>query len=225
MSIQCKFSDLIAQMCNLSKRLLNGAGHATTRAREGGGDVLPRPPAAPIVIKVDPAERPLPRGRFHNSGKFFCAGRGWRSINRSRFMRTLVLPLLLSTFLLQWLAPPAHAQAVSWTSINVGSSTTSSFSYASGSPPSYTVAGSGTGLDGSADYWGFTNVSTCNNIEIEAQLVSESSANAGAFAGLAIRDSYDIGAGEAVIGESVSGNVEFSSRRQWWQPDDCHWSR
>src|ERR1700728_3900529 len=128
MSIQDKFNDLIAHMRGLSTRLLYGAGPQPTRAREGGGRALPRPPAEAIAIKVDPAERPLHRGRLHNCGKSFCAGRALSSISRTRFMRTLVLPLLLSTLLLQSFAMPASAQAVSWTSVAVEVGITNSFS-------------------------------------------------------------------------------------------------
>ncbi|HEY9773364.1 MAG TPA: LamG-like jellyroll fold domain-containing protein [Planktothrix sp.] len=127
-------------------------------------------------------------------------------------MRTFMLPLLVAILLVQLFAPPAVAQAVSWTNVDVGNGTTGSFTYTAGTPPSYNVSGSNTGLYGNADWFGFTNVPTCGNIEIEAQLVSESSANNGAFAGLAIRDSYDISAGESVIGESVGGNLIFTGR-------------
>jgi hypothetical protein len=109
---------------------------------------------------------------------------------------------------------PARAQAVTWTETDLEyiPPTKGTFTYTAGSPPSYTTAGTGTGFGSNYDYLAFVSTPTCGNIELEAQVTSQSSTNTAAFAGLMMRDGFDPTGAMASIGVTVGGVVSFNYR-------------
>jgi hypothetical protein len=89
------------------------------------------------------------------------------------------------------IATAAQAQAVTYTEIDLGSTgAAGSYTYASGTPPTYTVKGAGTGIasGGTSDNLGFAYTPTCGNIELSCRVASESSSASSAQAGLMIRE-------------------------------------
>lgn len=109
---------------------------------------------------------------------------------------------------------PSSAQAVNYTVVNIGDAlfTPGSFTYAAGSPPTYTLQASGSGPQLFGDNLGFAQTTAAGNVEIEAQLTSQSSTASGAISGLMLRES-DVQLGSmASIGVTVAGNIAFRYR-------------
>lgn len=105
----------------------------------------------------------------------------------------------------------AQAQAVPWTQKDIGTvQIPGSFTYAAGTPPTYTVQGTGDGNNG----FSLVYTSTTGNNEIEARLVSQSSTSAYAFAGLQMTDSVNAGntAGMVIIGVQPGLGLAFYCR-------------
>jgi hypothetical protein len=171
------------------------------------------PPAfAPRPIAVVRANDLLATLRDNWFGRMFSFESGFDY--SSKFKHWFLIAIVAAVSLWSMCNTPCFAQAVSWAEVDIGSpATAGSFVYTAGSPPLYTTAGAGSGFNSFGfDTLGFTEVATNGNIEMNAELVSESSATAGAFGGIAMRDSNDVNAGFGAIGVTVGTGVTFSSR-------------
>ncbi|MGH9552116.1 MAG: chitobiase/beta-hexosaminidase C-terminal domain-containing protein, partial [Terriglobales bacterium] len=110
-------------------------------------------------------------------------------------------------------ASASYAQAVTWTETDIGAPGASgSFSYASGTPPTYTVNGAGTGLSFITDSMAFVSTPACGNMELEANVSSQQNTGSGAIAGLCIRNSLQPACGEAIIAVTPGNGVKFYYR-------------
>jgi hypothetical protein len=149
------------------------------------------------------------RGIWLSVAAFLKSSLFWK-INKKVFL----IAFFAAISIWSMIGTPCTAQSVSWAEVDINNpGTAGSFSYAAGSPPSYTIAGAGSGINVSGyDSFGFAQVTTNGNIELNAELVSQSSATTGALGGLAMRDSLDINAGFGAIGVTVGGGVNFYSR-------------
>jgi hypothetical protein len=85
----------------------------------------------------------------------------------------------------------AHAQPVTYTQFNFNTTTAGTYTFTSGSPPKYTIAGSGTGFAAGGDSMSFVSTPAYGNIEIEGEVVSQSATASAAQAGLMIRSAND----------------------------------
>jgi hypothetical protein len=104
---------------------------------------------------------------------------------------------------------PCRAQAVTWTETDLGSTgAAGSFTYASGTPPTFTVEGAGTGF-GSPDAMAFVSTPACGCFEIEARVSSQQNTGNGAIAGLCVRDCLQPYGGKAVIAVTPGNGVNF----------------
>lgn len=104
--------------------------------------------------------------------------------------------LLLAAFLIvcsaSCLFPQASlAQPVTYTQWDITTGATGSFTYAAGSPPTYTISGAGTGFSLSGDSMSFVSTPASGNIEFEGEVVSQGATGANAQAGLMIRSTVD----------------------------------
>ncbi len=137
----------------------------------------------------------------------------WYAVNGRKVARQMLVITLL--FLLCCCAQQkCLAQAVTFTEVDIGAaqSTPGSYSYTAGTPPLYTVKGSGGGFGFFGEDLGFANAVTAGNIEIEGQLASQSSVNNGATAGLMMRESSTQLGSMASIFVTVGGGIQFIYR-------------
>lgn len=110
----------------------------------------------------------------------------------------------------------AIAQAVTWTQTDINSGSVGSKTYTPGSPGSFSISGSGTGL-GYADS-SETAVLTpaFGACEIQAQVVSQTNTGNGAIAGLCMRSGVQTSyAAEYVIGTTPANGIFFFRRVQF----------
>jgi hypothetical protein len=99
--------------------------------------------------------------------------------------------------------------STTWTQTPIGGST-GSFSSGSGT---YTVGGSGIGVDGTSDSLYFVSQTATGNIEFTAYVSGQTSSNAYAIAGLMLTDSLNSSNPQcALIGVSPQNGVNFSWR-------------
>jgi Chitobiase/beta-hexosaminidase C-terminal domain/Concanavalin A-like lectin/glucanases superfamily len=121
--------------------------------------------------------------------------------------------LLSSAFIIclgMVLSPGAHAQAVTWTQTDIGGTGASgTYSFSAGT---YTIAGAGTGIGGTADSFSYVSTPTTGNIEMTAKVTSQTNTNNYAVAGLMMRDSLNANGAGAVIGVSPANGVNFTYR-------------
>jgi len=124
----------------------------------------------------------------------------------------IALPLSLLFFAMPL---PAKAQVVTWTQTDINSGSTGSFTYSAGSPPSYTIAGSGTGpgfIDSSLTFVGTPAFGAC---EIQGQIASQTNTGNGAIAGFCMRDSVQMSySQEYIIGVTPANGIFFFKRYQ-----------
>lgn len=129
------------------------------------------------------------------------------------FKRIIECFVLMLFAQLLFCATSASAQVVTWTQNDMGSGSTGTFSYGAGTPPTYTIAGSGLGpgfLDSTETFVNTPAVSAC---EIQGQVVSQTNTSSSAVAGLCLRSSrQSYLAAEYVIGVTP-GNTIFLYRR------------
>ncbi len=124
----------------------------------------------------------------------------------------------IAIFLVQLLvcASPAVAQAVTWTQTDITSGSTGTFNYSAGNPPTYTIAGSGTGpgFVDSSETVVLTPAFGC--CEIQGQVASQTNTGNGAVAGLCMRSgtpSYY--SAEYVVGVTPANGIFFFRRAQY----------
>lgn len=125
----------------------------------------------------------------------------------------LYVVLLLS--LIVTMSTPAFAQVVTWTQNDINTGSTGTFSYGAASPPTYTIAGSGTGVGLIDD--SFTYVSTpCTQASyIQGKVVSQTNTGAGAIAGFCLRDSVQQSYAYSYnLNVTPSNGISFSRRYQ-----------
>lgn len=141
---------------------------------------------------------------------------GQKDISRQQraFKPKLVLYLVaISALLMLTFANSAKAQVVTWTQTDMASGSTGTFNYSAGTPPTYTIAGSGTGpgyIDSSETFVSTFAVSAC---EIQGQVVSQTNTASGAVAGFCLRSSLQSSLSAEYIIGVTPGNGIFLYRR------------
>jgi Concanavalin A-like lectin/glucanases superfamily/Fn3 associated/Chitobiase/beta-hexosaminidase C-terminal domain len=157
-----------------------------------------------------------PAVRLFANFKFFDVTAGSNSESVLTYFETkkvwLIYAFLVSCIFS--LPTPSYAQAVTWNEIDIGFATPAgNFTYTAGSPPTYTVQGSGAGYTGlEGEQLAFAQTDAAGNIEIEAQLASQSSTTNNASAGLMMRES-DIQVGSmAALNVTVGSGIVFTYR-------------
>jgi hypothetical protein len=117
--------------------------------------------------------------------------------------------LLLANFLALSVLP-CHAQIGTLTQTDIGGTgATGTYSYSSGT---YTIAGAGTGIGGTADSFSYVSMPASGNVEIIGKVTSQTNTSSYAVAGLMIRDSLNANAAQAVVGVSPANGVNFTYR-------------
>jgi len=129
----------------------------------------------------------------------------------SLFFNVLLLVLLLSLLL----PTDALAQAVTWTKNDINSGSVGSFTYTPGSPPSYSITGSGTGVGAVDDSFCYVNTPNTQSCIIQGKVVSQTNTGAGALAGFCIRNSLQTSYAYSYLLVVTPGNgVAFTRRYQ-----------
>lgn len=138
------------------------------------------------------------------------------SLNIPRKNARTLVSFLFSVFLLALTQnAPASAQMVTWTQTDIDAGSTGSFNYSAGSPPTYTIAGSGTGpgfIDSSE-----TVVLTpaFGALEIQGRVASQTNTGNGAIAGFCLRNSVQKSyAQEYIIAVTPGNGILFFRRYQ-----------
>jgi Chitobiase/beta-hexosaminidase C-terminal domain/Concanavalin A-like lectin/glucanases superfamily/Fn3 associated len=120
--------------------------------------------------------------------------------------------LLAVGFIFVWLivgCTGAGAQVATFTQSNIGTAT-GSYNFSGGT---YSVAGSGSGVSGTADNFSFANTPVTGNIEIEGKVQSiTGSSTSYSVAGLMIRDSLNANGATALVSVSPANGVNFTAR-------------
>lgn len=135
--------------------------------------------------------------------------------NFTKFLRYISL-LVVAHFATQVLFAtiPASAQAVTWTQTDINSGSTGTFSYGAASPPTYTIAGSGSGISGFTDSLTFVGTPAVGTFTIQGQVTSQTNTGAGALAGLCIRNSTQQEYAYSYVLAVTPGNGLVFYRRQ-----------
>jgi Concanavalin A-like lectin/glucanases superfamily/Chitobiase/beta-hexosaminidase C-terminal domain len=132
-------------------------------------------------------------------------------IGFNRLIARLTFILLLLGFGLLTTTCAGFAQAVPWTKVDLGTvPVPGTFTYTAGTPPTFTVQGSGYGLPTAV-----TEVYTpsAGNVDFEAKLDSQSSSATYAFAGISMMDSLDAAnAGLVILGAQPGPGLELYYR-------------
>ena len=132
-------------------------------------------------------------------------------IGQFRLSILSIIWLLLSLFM----AGPANAQAVPWTKNDINTGSTGVFTYTAGSPPQYSIAGSGTGVGAVDDSFCYVNTPCTQACYIQGKVVSQTNTGAGALAGFCIRDSVQTSyAYSYVLAVTPGSGITFSRRYQ-----------
>lgn len=132
--------------------------------------------------------------------------------HKKRWHQAMLFAITTLAMLL-FTAHPAVAQAVTWTQNDIGSTgITGTYTYASGSPPTYTIAGGGTGIGTSVDNLTFVSTPAAGNVEIEGRVKTQQNTNAAAEAGLMMSDNLTDHAAIAAIAVTPSNGVNFHYR-------------
>ena len=85
--------------------------------------------------------------------------------------------------------PSAVAQAVTWTKTDINTGSTGSYSYTAGSPPQFSISGTGTGVGFFDDSFVFVGTPAFSSLTLQGRVASQTNTGAGALAGLCIRNS------------------------------------
>jgi hypothetical protein len=104
---------------------------------------------------------------------------------------------------------PANSQALPLTKTDINTAAAGSLSYNTGT---YTVQGDGTGIGGTSDSFTYTWSKTTGNIELTANVASQTNTSNYAVAGLMIRSSLNPDATCALISVSPLNGVNFTAR-------------
>jgi hypothetical protein len=128
---------------------------------------------------------------------------------------TSILVVLLTLQLL-FCVSPAFSQAVPWTTSNINSGSTPTFTYnGAASPPTYTIAGSGTGVGSVDDSFAYVSTPNTQASYIQGRVVSQTNTGAGALAGFCIRNSVQTSyAYSYTLTTTPGGTITFSRRYQ-----------
>jgi hypothetical protein len=111
------------------------------------------------------------------------------AILRNYFLRCKALYMVALALCALLCPSDALAQAVPWTKNEINSGSVGSFTYTPGSPPSYSITGSGAGVGAIDDSFCFVNTPNTQSCIIQGKVVSQTNTGAGAIAGFCIRNS------------------------------------
>lgn len=113
-------------------------------------------------------------------------------------------------------ALPTFAQAVPWTTNNINSGSSPSFTYnGATTPPTYTIAASGSGVNAVDDSFAYVSTPATQCCYIQGKVVSQTNTGSGALAGFCIRNSIQSQyAYSYVLAVTPGSGVTFSRRYQ-----------
>ena len=136
--------------------------------------------------------RVSPQFRFH------CAAEAPKSRTSTykiscffKHRQLLLAPLMVALFSIYFFVAvsAANAQAVTWTKTDINTGSTGSYTYTPGTPPQFTISGTGTGVGFFDDSFVFVGTPAFSSLTLQARVASQTNTGAGALAGLCIRNS------------------------------------
>lgn len=125
-----------------------------------------------------------------------------------------MVALIAANFLVA--VPSAVAQAVTWTKTDINTGSTGLYSYTAGSPPQFSISGTGTGVGYFDDSFVFVGTPAFSSLTLQGRVASQTNTGAGALAGLCIRDSVQSQyAYSYVLAVTPSNGLVFYRRYQY----------
>ncbi|MBS1954390.1 MAG: chitobiase/beta-hexosaminidase C-terminal domain-containing protein [Cyanobacteria bacterium SZAS-4] len=133
-----------------------------------------------------------------------------QTYSKLRFKFGLLLPVTVAALLCLLVQSSANAQAVTWTRTDLGTTgATGTYSYSAGT---FTIAGAGSGIGGTADNFTYVSTPTSGNVELIAKVTSQTNTSNYANAGLMIKDSLTSNGAMAMVGVTPGNGVNFTYR-------------
>lgn len=134
----------------------------------------------------------------------------------ARWLR-LALPVVALFFAnFVFLASPVVAQSVAWDKVDINTGSAGTYSYTAGTPPQFTISGTGTGVGYFDDSFVFVGTPAFSSLTLQGRVASQTNTGAGALAGLCIRDSVQSQyAYSYVLAVTPSNGLVFYRRYQY----------
>jgi len=162
--------------------------------------------------------------RIKSKFRFLSAAEGPKSPNSTyegscffKHRQFLLAPLMVAFFYVFFFVAvsAAHAQSVTWTKTDINTGSTGSYTYTPGTPPQFTISGTGTGVGFFDDSFVFVGTPAFSSLTLQARVASQTNTGAGALAGLCIRNSVQSQyAYSYVLAVTPSNGIVFYRRYQ-----------